>query len=121
MRDFKELEVWKDAHLIVLAVYKVTGDFTSDEQYGLVRQMRRSASSIPTNISEGCGRSSNAELKRFCDIAMGSASELEYQLLLCRDLKFISNDDYDMLEEQLVILKRRLNSFIQYLKKAIDQ
>ena len=69
--------------------------FPSEETYGLTSQMRRAASSIPSNIAEGCGREGDAELSRFCTIARGSASELEYQILLSRDLTLMISDDYE--------------------------
>jgi four helix bundle protein len=80
MRDFHALKVWQKAHWLTLRVYNATKRFPKDELYGLTSQVRRSATSIPTNVAEGCGRSGEAELARFLNIAMGSASELEYQL-----------------------------------------
>jgi four helix bundle protein len=76
VRDFKTLQVWSKSHELTLSVYKATATFPRDELYGLASQMRRAASSIPANIAEGCGRNGNAELSRFFQIAMGSASEL---------------------------------------------
>lgn len=116
MRDFKELEVWVLGHELALKMYKVTAEFPKEELYGLTSQMRRSSQSIPTNIAEGCGRNSEKELLRFCSIAMGSASELEYQLLLSRDLKFINSEVYEELYEALVLQKKKLNAFIKYLR-----
>ena len=88
MRDFRSLKVWQKAHELTLRVYTATRIFPKDELYGLTSQVRRSAASITTNVAEGCGRSGEAELARFLNIAMGSASELEYQLLLARILSF---------------------------------
>ena len=116
MRDFKTLQVWDKAHRLTLAIYRVTGTFPKEELYGLTSQIRRACVSIPTNIAEGCGRNGDAELAYFCQIAMGSASELEYQLLLSRDLGFIGQADYDQLEPALIEVKRMLNSFIQKQK-----
>jgi four helix bundle protein len=82
----------------------------------LTSQIRRACVSVPTNIAEGWGRSGDSELAHFCQIAMGSASEFEYQLLLSRDLDFIAQADYDQLESALIQVKRMLNSFIQKLK-----
>ena len=89
MKDFRKLKVWEKAHHLTLALYPVTASFPRDEVYGLASQIRRAASSIPSNIAEGCGREGDPELARFCIIARGSATELEYQLLLARDLKLI--------------------------------
>lgn len=116
MRDFKELDVWKESHKIVLEIYTQTKGFPKEEQFGLISQMRRSAQSIPTNIVEGCGRSSEKDFLRFCHISMGSASELEYQLILSYDLKYINPSDFERLSSQLITLKKRLNAFMQYLK-----
>jgi four helix bundle protein len=82
MQDFRKLVAWRKAHELTLRVYDVTASFPKDEVYGLTSQMRRASSSIPANIAEGCGRNGNAELARFVYIALGSASELEYHLLL---------------------------------------
>lgn len=87
MRDFRDLKVWERSHHLTLAIYKRTASFPKQEQYV---QLRRCSASIPANIAEGCGRSGNAELARFLRIAMGSASELEYHLLLAHDLTFLS-------------------------------
>ena len=82
MKDYRELKVWERSHQLALAVYKVTTTFPKDELYGLTSQIRRACASIPANIAEGCGRSGDAELARFLQIAMGSASELDYHLYL---------------------------------------
>ena len=108
MQDFKKLKVWQKSHQLTLEVYRVTSSFPRSELYGLTSQIRRSASSIPANIAEGCGRYSNAELTRFLRISMGSASELEYHILLARDLKFMSIGDYNSISNQLTEIKRML-------------
>ena len=89
MKDFRKLQVWDKAHQLALTLYHVTASFPRDETHGLTSQIRRAASSIPSNIAEGCGREGDAELSRFCTIARGSASESECQILLARDLKLI--------------------------------
>lgn len=88
-RDFRKIAAWRRAHELTLAGYRATGSFPDDERYGLVSQMRRACASISTNVAEGCGRSTNNELSRFIDIATGSASEVEYQLLLAKDLGYL--------------------------------
>lgn len=115
MKDFRKLQVWEKAHHLTLDVYRVTQHFPKVELYGLTSQMRRAASSIPTNIAEGCGRGSDGESARFSQIAMGSASELEYLLVLARDLGYLNNADYERLMHQVVEVKRMLTSFIQKL------
>ena len=108
--------MWQKGHLLVLAVYKATASFPREEQYGLTSQIRRSAASIPSNIAEGCGRSGDAELARFLQIAIGSASELEYQLLLARELNFVSEAEHRQLWDDVTEVKRMLSSLIQKLK-----
>ena len=100
VKDFRELKVWQKAHQLTLAVYELTATFPREELYGLTAQLRRAGSSIAANLAEGCGRNGDAELARFCSIAMGSASELEYHLLLARDLKLIQPKDYDALDQR---------------------
>ena len=116
MRDFKGLKAWEKAHHLSLAIYEVTRAFPREELYGLTSQIRRACVSIPGNIAEGCGRSGDAELGRFLHIAMGSASELEYYLLLARDLGFLKLTDVDRIVGEIVEIKRMLASLIQKLK-----
>jgi four helix bundle protein len=116
MQDYRNLKVWERAHQLTLALYKVTSQFPKEELYGLTSQVRRACSSIPANVAEGCGRNSDAELARFLQIAMGSASELDYHLLLVRDLKFMSTRDYEQLGTELSEVRRMLNAFIQKLR-----
>jgi four helix bundle protein len=92
VQDFRELRVWQKAHQLTLTVYRMTSDFPRSEMYGLTSQIRRAASSIGANLAEGCGRTGDAEFARFRSIAMGSASELDYHLLL--DLKFLRPEDH---------------------------
>ncbi|MHB1687431.1 MAG: four helix bundle protein [Ignavibacteriaceae bacterium] len=116
MKDFRNLEVWGKSHLLTLDIYKTTQSFPKDEIFGLTSQIRRASVSIPSNIAEGCGRGSDAELGRFSQIAMGSASELEYQILLANDLKYLKNDIYNELSYKIIEVKKMLASFINKLK-----
>ena len=116
VQDFRKLKVWQKAHEVTLAMYRTTTRFPRTEVYGLTAQIRRSASSIGANIAEGCGRNGDAEFARFCTIAMGSQSELDYHLLLAKDLNFIQPRDYAELADQLRELGRMLNGLIQTLK-----
>ncbi|MCL4401815.1 MAG: four helix bundle protein [Acidobacteria bacterium] len=116
MKDFHELQVWQKAHQLTLAVYQITATFPREELYGLTSQLRRSCSSIPANLAEGCGRTGEADFARFCSIAMGSASELEYHLLLARDLRLIKPKDYEDMDQRAIKLKRMLTALIQKLK-----
>jgi four helix bundle protein len=115
MRNFRQLKVWEKALRLTLQAYKITKDFPSEERFGLTGQLRRAVASIPTNIAEGCGRDSERELSRFMVIAAGSASEVEYQLLLAYELNYIQDEMYRELNQQVNDVKRMLNSFIQKL------
>lgn len=115
MRDFQQLIVWQKSHALALSIYKITATFPSTEMYGLVSQMRRSAASIPTNVAEGCGRNSDAEMKRFLIIAAGSASELQYQLILAKDLSYLSENLFKELSDQLIEIRKKIYSFSQKL------
>jgi len=95
MRNFKELRVWEEAHKLTVQLYQETEDFPRKEMFGLTSQIRRAAASIGANLAEGCGRQSEGEFSRFIQIAMGSASELEYHLLLSRDLEFLTKSAYE--------------------------
>jgi four helix bundle protein len=116
MKDFRRLKVWQKAHLLTLKVYEATRKFPRDELYGLTAQMRKSSSSIPTNIAEGCGRGGDTEFARFLQIAMGFASELEYQLILARDLAYLNPDEYEDLNRDVEEVKRMLAPLIGKLK-----
>ncbi len=116
MRDYRELKVWEKAHHYTLEVYKATQHFPKEELYGLTSQLRRSALSVPSNIAEGCGRNSDGELARFLEIAYGSASESDYQLLLSKDLGYMRQERYRTLAEKIAEIRKMLNSFIQKLK-----
>ncbi|MEX2262442.1 MAG: four helix bundle protein [Bryobacteraceae bacterium] len=115
VKDFRDLKVWQKAHQLTLAVYQMTATFPREELYGLTSQLRRSCSSMPANLAEGCGRNGDAELARFCSIAMGSASELEYHLLLAKDLKLIKPKDHAELAQRTTELKRMLTALWQKL------
>ena len=116
MKDFRSLKVWEKAHALTLAIYKETEKFPKQELYALTSQIQRAAVSIPTNIAEGCGKDSDAELKRYFVIAMGSASELEYVLLLADDIGYLQTDIYQSMTKDLVEIRKMLNAFIQKLK-----
>jgi len=116
MKDFRQLKVWEKSHQLALAVYKATKDFPKEELYGLTSQIPRSSMSIPTNIAEGCGRNTDKEFARFLQIAMGSASETEYQLILARDLGFLSQDSYGALQNEVEEVKRMLASLLKTLR-----
>lgn len=118
MRNFRNLSVWQKSHKLTLDVYKSTASFPKEELYGLVSQIRRSALSVPSNIAEGCGRNTQSQLAHFLNISLGSASELEYQILLAKDLDFISEQIFKELTNQVIEIKRMLTSLHQ--KVSID-
>jgi four helix bundle protein len=118
MQDFKELKVWEKGHQLTLTVYRITKDFPKSELYGLVSQMRRAAGSVPSNIAEGCGRSGQRELARFLEIAVGSASELQYHFILARDLEYLQSQHADALEQQAIEVKRMLASLIGRVRNS---
>ena len=114
MKDFRELKVWRKAHELTLAVYQVTASFPREELYGLTTQMPPRWSVDYRQPAEGCGRVGEAELNRFCSIALGSARE--HVLLLARDLNLLAGSDYDRLAEQTTDVKRMLTGLAQKLK-----
>jgi four helix bundle protein len=116
MKDYKKLKVWEKSHALALHIYGATSDFPTQERYGLTSQIRRAAASIPANIAEGCGRLGDAELARFLNIAMGSASELEYHLYLSKDLKYLPSSVHESLAQEVAEVKRMLTTFIQKLR-----
>jgi four helix bundle protein len=116
MQSFRNLRVWEKSHRLTLDVYASTKAFPRDEMYGLTSQMRRASASIGMNIAEGCCRKGDAEMVRFLQMAMGSASELEYQFLLANDLNYLRSPGYEQLTTQVVEVKRMLSSLMQKVK-----
>ena len=108
MKDFKGLEVWQDAHELTLSIYKATGSFPRHELFGLCSQLRRAATSIGSTIAEGCGRGGEVEFNRFLQIAAGSCNEVEYQLLLARDLHYLMEPVYMSLDKNVKSVRRRI-------------
>ncbi|PWJ67062.1 MULTISPECIES: four helix bundle protein [unclassified Fibrobacter] len=114
MRDFHSLDIWKKSHELTLDVYRVTETFPKNEIFALTSQVRRAAYSIPMNIAEGCGRKSEAEFCQFLNISSGSASELEYQMLLARDLGYLDSIAFNQLSEKVVTVRKMICSFASY-------
>ncbi len=119
MRDFKTLKVWQKSHQVVLKIYEVTAVFPREEQYGLISQIRRASVSIPSNIAEGCGHQSDPEFARYLQLAAASASELEYQLLLARDLDYLNVEYYLELSGSVQELKKMLSAFMKRVRARI--
>ena len=116
MKDYRELQVWRTGHALTLEIYRATKSFPKEELFGLTSQMRRAASSIPANLAEGCGRDGDAELKRFLNIALGSASELDYFILLITEIGYLPAEQAQPLAEACLVLRRQLGAFIRKLK-----
>jgi four helix bundle protein len=118
VQDFRRVKVWEKSHHLTLRVYEATDRFPREELFGLTQQMRRSSSSIPTNIAEGCGRGSDADFARFLQIAMGSACELEYQLILACARKYIAEELHTSLEADLLEVKRMLTALLLKVRSS---
>ena len=118
MKDFRKLKVWREAHVLTLAVYEATAAFPREEAYGLTSQIRRACASIPANIAEGCGRDGETEFGRFLYIAQGSASELDYHLLLAHDLRMLESDTYHTISAQVDQVRRRLTGLIKSVRSG---
>ena len=119
MVAFRNVKVWGKAHQLTLASYRATRSFPKTDVYGLTSQIRRAATSICANIAEGCGRRGKADFARFMQIALGSASELEYHLLLALDLGIINDATHRDLDGAVTEVKRMLTGFIKKLTSDV--
>jgi four helix bundle protein len=117
VRDFQELDVWHASHDLTLAIYAGTVRFPYHERYGLVSQLRRATVSIETNIAEGAGKKTDVDFAHFLQIAFGSANEVGCELLIARDVHYLSDTEYKELVEKLSSVKKMLARFIQYLER----
>ncbi len=117
MQDFRDLSVWQKSHGLTLRVYKVTRTFPQEERFGLTSQLRRACASICANLAEGCCRHTDKDFARFVDMALGSASEVEYFLLLARDLKYVTESDHAVVDERVREIKRMLTGLNQRLRR----
>jgi len=120
MHKFKELKVWQEAMELTKMVYKTTALFPNEEKFGLISQLNRAAVSVPSNIAEGAGRESNKEFLQFLNIALGSAFELETQIILAHSFGFITNESFSQLADQVNKIQRMINSFRTTLIKRIS-
>ncbi len=118
MRDFRQLRVWEEAHRLTLEIYKITKVFPKEELFALTNQIRRASTSIGSNIAEGCGRGSNKDYANFLQIALGSAFEVDYQLLLAKDLFYIDAENYLLISEKINALKRQLAALLQKVRNS---
>ena len=120
MKNYRDLQVWKKAHDLTLELYRISQQFPREEIYGITSQLRRAAVSIGANLAEGCGRRTSSELARFVRIAMGSASELDYHLLLCRDVGFMAVDEFTRTSAALTEVRKMLTSFLNSVEEQIE-
>ena len=120
MRNYRDLQVWSKAHHLTLELYRISRQFPREETYGITSQLRRAAVSIGANLAEGCGRRTSSELARFVRIAMGSASELDYHLLLSRDLGFMAADEFTRASSALIEVRKMLTSFLNSVEEQIE-
>jgi four helix bundle protein len=118
MQDYKKLIVWQKAHKLVLMIYQLTKQFPNDEKFNLVSQLRRAGTSIPTNIAEGCGKFTQRDFAKYLQDAHGSAQEVEYLSFLSFELKYISQDDFKMIDSMVNEVKVMLISLIQKVRNA---
>jgi four helix bundle protein len=118
MQDFRELKVWQRAHELVLQIYRSTAAFPDNERYGVTSQLRRAAVSIAANIAEGCRRGSDADFARFLQIAIGSASEVEYFLILARDLGYLEPREYESINVDMQEVGRMLNGLLARVRSG---
>jgi len=112
MKDFRDLTVWSESHKLTLEIYRASTNFPKHELYGLTSQIRRCSASIGANIAEGCGKRGNNEFQRYLQIAAGSASELDYHLLLSRDLGYLPDCEYMVLFKSLTSVRKMLTSLL---------
>lgn len=118
MQNYKDLKVWAKAHQLTLAVYKATKKFPKEEVYSLTSQVRRSSSSIPANIAEGCGRRTKNDFANFLQIALGSANETEYLMFLSMCLEYIEKSRYEEIEKTVNEVKAMLISLIDKVRNS---
>lgn len=116
MHRFKDLEIWKKSRIFCSNIYSITSTFPNDERFGLTNQLRRASISIPSNIAEGCSRNTNKDFSRFLEIAIGSAYEIETQLLIASDLGFINQENLETLSKSLEEIIKMTSKFRSTLK-----
>lgn len=119
IKSFTDLNAWREAHNLVIMIYKITKSFPKEEQFGLVSQLRRAAVSITSNIAEGFSRSSYKEKLQFYSMALGSLTEVQNQLLVAKDIGYLSKSQFNFLAEQSVVASKLLNGLIKKSKTII--
>lgn len=118
IKSYQNLIVWQKSFALSILVYKLTKNFPKDELYALTSQIRRASVSIPSNIAEGYSRRRKLEYIQFLQIAFGSAAELETQILITKELGYLTNSDFIKVNDLLVEVLKMLNSLITKLKTS---
>lgn len=108
---FKNLKIWQEGMELLSAIYHLTSTFPSEEKFGLISQMRRSALSVPSNIAEGSSRSSNKDFKRYLEIAIGSLFELQTQLIFSQTQNYIAEQEFETINNQIINLQKMTSGF----------
>lgn len=119
IRSFIDLEAWKEGHKLVLIIYKITQHFPKEETFGLVSQMRRAAISITSNIAEGFSRKTSKEKSQFYSMVLGSITELQNQLLVCRDVGYISKEKFMDVADKTITVKKLVHGMLRYSRMHI--
>ena len=119
IKNFTDLNAWEQAHVLVLGIYKITKDFPKDEQFGLISQLRRAVVSITSNIAEGFSRNSYKEKTQFYLMSLGSLTEVQNQLIISRDLGYVSKKEFSSIADQTITVSKLLNGLIKKSKSII--
>lgn len=119
IRTFTDLKAWEEGHKLVLMIYKITMNFPKEEMFGLINQLRRAIVSFTSNIAEGFSRSSYKEKSQFYSMSLGSLTEVQNQLIIARDIRYITNDEFKLLEEKIVLISKLTNGLIKKTKSII--
>jgi four helix bundle protein len=113
IRSFTDLRTWKEAHQLVLMIYKITKQFPTDERYGLTDQIRRASVSVSSNIAEGFSRRSSQEKKQFYYHSLGSLTEIQNQLLIAKDVGYLQKNDFNIIAKQTVTVHKLIHALIK--------
>lgn len=113
IRSFTDLNAWKEGHKLVLMIYEITKKFSKEEMFGLTNQLRRAAVSITSNIAEGFSRQSYKEKAHFYSTSLGSTTEVQNQILIAKDVKYINNNEFQKIAEQTIIVHKLINGLIK--------
>lgn len=113
IKNFTDLNAWKEGHKLVLEIYRITQKFPKEEQFGLINQLRRAVVSFTSNIAEGFSRNSYKEKSQFYSMALGSLTEVQNQLIISKDIRYITADEFNQFENQIIIISKITNGLIK--------